>query len=659
MHLAQSLLEVSLLLGGSVVIGLLARRVHIPVSVVLVVAGFAASSLGGSLSIEGQLEGEGFEEVLVFLFLPILVFQAVLDLSIRSFFRNLGPILALAVVAMGISTALVGVALRLGLDIPLSSALVFGALISATDPVAVVAVFRQLGVPQRLLTLVEGESLLNDGVAIVLFDILVVAAVGGQVSLLSGVGDFVGVFFGGAAIGAALGLVAAAVLPWLDRLSAAAMSVAVAYGGFALADHVLGFSGVMATVAAALVLGGLAPSRASAEVRETWEQLWEVLDHVANAVLFLLIGMVIDPGLVADELAAIAVAVVVVLVARALAVVPLVSALERFARIPPVGLRNDAVLVWGGLRGGVALALALALPEELADRQTLVAMTGGVVLATLLLNATTVGALVRRLGLDQPSRPDQFLAAGARLSGAMAARRRLDELGLSDPTVCAGLDAAEAEARRDLERIELTPDEELLVVTRRGLAVERETYQHLSDAGLLPPTAARTLLQEVDDLVEEAALGRPSLEPAEREPARLSRLIEGLVRRLPEPAGEDPAELSYAEATARQIAARRTCEALGLFDRLPNLSASTVDEARRLFERWEHEAVTSLDELDRSHGEHAELRRRQAEAVTRVAASDALAELAEVGLLPRTTADDATQAVADGTPERPGEDSRS
>ena len=646
MELAEPLLEVSLLLAAAVVLGLLARRVRIPLTVVLAVVGFLASSLGGSLAIERQLAGEGFEEVLVFLFLPVLVFQAVLGLSVRSFFGNLGPILALSLVALGISTALVGVALRVGLDLPLATALVFGALISATDPVAVVAVFREVGVPGRLLTLVEGESLLNDGVAIVLFNILLASALGEQVSVASGVVDFVGVFFGGAALGVALGFAAALVLPWLDRLSGAALSVAVAYGSFVLADHVLGFSGVMATVAAGLVLGGLAPSRASAEVRETWEELWEALDYIANAVLFLLIGLVIDLDLITENLGAIGLAVVVVLLARAVAVVPLVAALERFAGIPPVGIRNDAVLVWGGLRGGVALALALALPEELAERETLVAMTGGVVLATLLLNATTVGALVRRLGLDRPTRAEQFLAASARLSGVHAARRRLDDLRLDDATIAARLDAAESSARRALDRVELAPDEELQVVTRRGLAVERETYQHLSDAGLLPPAAARTLLHEVDELVEEAALGRPSFESAAREPAPVARLVERILTVLPEPAGDDPAELAYAEAMARQLAARRTIEALGLFDRLANVDAATVEEARQVFVRWERDAVASLDELHRT-GEHDALRLRQAEALTRMTSRDALAELSAIGLLPTAIAKAAAEDVAD------------
>jgi hypothetical protein len=168
---------------------------------------------------------------------------------VRSFFRNLGPILMLAVVALLASAALVGAALALVLGTPIAAALLFGALISATDPVAVVAVFRQLGVPERLLVLVEGESLLNDGVAIVLFTILLSAALGADVSVGAGIVEFLRVFFGGAAIGAVLGLGAASLLPWLDRNLAIALTLGVAYGSFVLADDVLGFSGVMAGVA--------------------------------------------------------------------------------------------------------------------------------------------------------------------------------------------------------------------------------------------------------------------------------------------------------------------------------------------------------------------------------------------------------------------------
>ncbi|MDP9353541.1 MAG: cation:proton antiporter, partial [Chloroflexota bacterium] len=503
-------------------------------------------------------------------------------------------------------------------------------------------------VPRRLLTVVEGESLLNDGVAIVLFEILLVVALGGEVSVAHGLVDFFGVFFGGAAIGAGVGLVAALALPWLDRLGAAALSVAVAYGGFVLADEVLGFSGVMATVASGLVLGGLAPSRASAEIREAWDALWESLGYISNALLFLLIGLAIEPGLILENVGAILLAIIVALLARPLAVMPLVAALERFARIPPLGMRNEAVLIWGGLRGGVALALALALPEELPQRETFVAMTGGVVLATLLFNATTIGALVRRLRLDEPSKAERFLAGGARLSGVQAARERLGDLGIEDPVVVSELVAAERSALDELHRIELADDEEIDVITRRGLFVERETYQHLSDAGLLPPSATRALLHEVDDQIEEVTLDR-SLEQIERRrnAPRFDRWLQRFTGWLPQPVGDDPTELAYAEASARRLAAKRTGEALEHFKRLPNIKPGSVEGAKETFAGWEQEAVVSLRELDSEVSKDSrELGRRQAEALSRAAAQDALQELVGIGLLPEAVARRAAEVVA-------------
>jgi len=644
--LPEWLLAASALLTGAVLLGLLARRAGIQLTVVLVVVGFLAGWLGESVGFEAPLEGERFEEVVVFLFLPVLVFEAAIGLSVRAFFRNLTPILVLAIVALVVSAALVGIALNVALEIPIAAALLFGALISATDPVAVVAVFRELGVPERLLTVVEGESMLNDGVAIVLFSILLEAALGEDVSPATGVAEFLAVFFGGAAIGAAVGIGVALVLPWLDRNLAAALSVAAAYGSFVLADDVLGFSGVMAAVAAGLVFAGMAPSRASAEARQATSELWEALGYIANALLFLLIGLAIEPALIAEHAGAIAVAIVLVLLARPLAVVPLVSALERLARIPPVGRRNEAVLVWGGLRGGVALALALALPESLEQRDQFVAMTGGVVLATLLLNATTIGWLVHRLGLDEASRGDRFLAAVARLRGAGAARTALDELHVDEPAVEERLAQAEREARAELEGMRLSEEDQREAITRQGLYAERQTYQRLSDLGLLAPPSARKLLHEVDDLIEEATTTRLAPDVGHRTSPPVERLWARVAARLPEPAGEDPGDLAYAEAMARRLAARRTSEALELFDAVPNVDAGPVRDARAAFAALEQRAEATLGELDggrETGGRDAQ--GRVADALARVAAVDALEELVDAGVLPRAVAQRAGDAL--------------
>ena len=648
MALPDVLLQLTALLGIAVLVGVGARRLGVPLTVVLTAAGLTASLVLGPLDAVEALRGEAFHEVVVFVFLPGLVFAAALGLSVRSVLRNIVPVVALATVAFAVSAVLVGLAVSAVMGIPATAALVFGALISATDPVAVVAIFHQLGVPQRLLTLVEGESLLNDGVAIVLFEVVLAAALGQQVSVASGAVSMAVVFLGGAVVGLGTGFLAAMALPWMDRLAAGALTVSVAYGSFILSEHVLGLSGVVATAAAGLVLGGFAPSRASAEVRELWDQLWESIDYIANALLFLLMGLVLQPRALVENAGAILLAVLAVLVARLLAVVPVITVLERVGRIPRVGRRNEAVLIWGGLRGGVALALALALPESLPQRDVFVAMTAGVVLATLLLNATTIGTLVRRLQLDRPDRPERFLAAWGELRGAAAARRRLADLGIDDPTVHRHLEQVEHRARQALTELDLDAAAEQRLVSEQGLMVERESYQQLSDSGLLPAPVTRTLLREVDDQLEEMTVGHTDLDQLRsRERSRAARLGQRISARLPTPPGEPPDVLRYAEASARQIAARRTVEALDAFADLPGISRDAVEQAQATFHRLEQKAVEELDAF--SDDEHtADLAHHQADALSRATAREELSSLADMGLLSPRAADRADEVVERG-----------
>jgi CPA1 family monovalent cation:H+ antiporter len=649
MDLSASLLEISILLAGAVFIGVVARRFNIPVTVVLALGGFLVAWAGGAATLDmvESLKGEAFEETVINLFLPILIFEAVLNLSTRHFLRNLAPILVLATVALGIAATLVGVTLYYGLGVPLAAALLFGVLISATDPVAVIAVFRGVGVPRRLLTLVEGESLLNDGVAIVGFNILLGIALGSSITFWEGLAEFAVVFIGGAAIGALIGLAAALVLPMLDRLSAATLSLGVAYGSFVLADAVFDVSGVMATAAAGLLIGGFAPSRGSEPVRQLLENLWDALAYVANALLFLFIGLVIDPASIGDNLDAIGIAIATVLIARPVAILPLVSALERFAGIREVGRRNAGVLVWGGLRGGVALALALALPTDLPERDLFIAMTGGVVLTTLLFNATTISTLVHRLGLDTPSLSEQFLQASARLLAIEEARASLTDLGYTDKIVAARLNVAEMEARDLLERISLAPNDELEVYTLRGLHVERRVYQTLSDAGLLRPIATRTLMQEIDDEIDEIAMGELAVDTARRGVRPwYAQAVRKLLGWLPEPAGEDLTEVAYSEVSARRLGAQRASAELDLFKRLPNCDQSMVDKAKETFAHWEESATKALNELAEEVGVDTRMMmRRHAETLSRVASVEAVMELVDIGLLSQSSADSALQAI--------------
>ena len=647
-QIPRALLEVSILLGGAVLVAMVTRRIHVPLTVVLAVAGLLASELGPDLAVAGLLTGEGFKELLVDIFLPILIFEAALGLSTREFMRNLLAIVVLASVALVISTALVGAALTLALGVPLLAALLFGALISATDPVAVVAVSRELGVPKRLLTLVQGESLLNDGVAIVLYKILLVGAVTGVLSVGKGIAEFAIVIVGGLLTGSVIGVGAAMLLRGLDRLPAAALSIAVAYGSFMFAESVLHASGVMAAVAAGITIGGLMKSRAQQPVRELLRDLWDALGYIANALLFLFIGLALDFELLRENLAAIGVAIAAVLVSRPLVVFPLVTMLEKCAHIPRVDNRNSAVIVWAGLRGGVALALALALPEELAQREQFIAMCGGVVLATLLFNATTISFVVHLLGLDKPSRSDEYLNALARLLAVRESRNRLRELDFEDQLVSAHLDVAETDAEDLLARSNLNAAEQKSVLTLRGLHIERETYQSLSDAGLLPPIATRTLMEEIDTEIEEEEAGGVRLDAARRAALQwYGRLHRWLLSRLPRPLGEDLAEVAYIEVSARRLAARKAVEELELFKTLPSVDEHIVDDAKRTFAHWEESAGKRLEILGADVPvDRTVMHRRQAKALTRIAVVEALHDLVTAGVISQAVADAAATRVS-------------
>lgn len=645
--LPQILLEASILLALAVLVGLFTKRINLPLTVVLAVAGLFVIELGVDLSITQLLAGEGFESLVLNLFLPVLIFEAALKLSTREFMRNLVAIAALATVAVAISALLVGFSMQLTVGLPFTVALLFGVIVSATDPVAVVAVFKEVGVPKRVLTLLEGESMLNDGVAIVASQILVAAALGESLSISQGVAEFISVFFGGILIGLIIGTVSVLLLPLLARLPAAALSIAVAYGGYVLADAVLGFSGVMATVAAGVIVGSMMESRADREVRDTLTELWDALSFVANALLFLFIGLALDFDLISDNLETIGLAIVAVLVARPIAIVPVVWLLGKTRAIRQVSARTSAVLVWGGLRGGVALALALAIPPDVPLRDTIVAATGGVVLATLLVNATTIRMLVHTLGLDGMSRTDQYLSAAGRLFALEATRRRLSDLEFHDRVLEAHLNVAEVDARDDLDRSDLTAEEELQVLTLRGLNIERETYQALSDAGLLPPIATRTLLYEIDDEIEEAREGALAIDAPRR--GRLpwyARSHRWLLGKLPPPLGEDLVEVGYIEVSARRLAAQRAAEELDNLAKLPNIDPVKVALAKRTFSDWERAAERSLQLLDqREEVERGVLHRRQAQALSRITVREVLGNLVETGVISPGVADHAATQV--------------
>jgi len=394
-----SLRQAVAVLAVAMIVAIAARQIRLPYTVGLVIVG-AAVALSGA-----DFAPHLTHDLIFDLILPPLLFEAALTLSWRELVRDSLPLLALAGIGTVISAAVVAVAMTTLLDWPPYSAMLFGALIAATDPVAIIAMFKDNRIKGRMRLLVESESLLNDGAAAVLF-VMALAFVQSGGANQSGVETavtLVKVVFGGVAVGALFG--GAAILASLrtsEHLIEAALTTIAAFGSFLIAEH-LHVSGVLATVTAGLVMGNLGllseqeGGYISLKGREFVLSFWDFAAFVANSMVFLLIGAdVASTPFGAVGATALAVAIATVLCARAIVVYPLSSLF--LASRWKISFREQHVLWWGGLRGALALALALSLPGDLPQRDEILAVTFAVVGFSIVVQGLTMPLLLRALG---------------------------------------------------------------------------------------------------------------------------------------------------------------------------------------------------------------------------------------------------------------------
>jgi CPA1 family monovalent cation:H+ antiporter len=379
-----------------VTVALFVRRINLPYTIALVVMGLVLSVVPSFPTFDLT------REVILLVFLPPLLFEASFNLDFDSIMENVTAILLLAVPGVVLGAFLIAAILNVSLDRSFESMLVFGALIAATDPISVLAIFGKLGSPRRLATIVEGESLFNDGVAIVLFGVVLTSATGGSTSLLHGLFEFVKVAIGGGLVGVVIAWLATMVLRRVDdHLIEITITTIVAFGSF-VAGEQLHVSGVIAVVIAGLALGRLRDTVMSTTTRITLDAFWEYVAFLGNSMIFLLMGMRIAAPKLLDNLGALALVMLAVLVSRSVIVVLVNIALRPLYRQLP--WRWTPVIAWGGLRGAVALALALSLPETLPAREWIQLMTFGVVLVTILVQGLTMQPLLQWLGLERAAK---------------------------------------------------------------------------------------------------------------------------------------------------------------------------------------------------------------------------------------------------------------
>lgn len=498
-------------------------------------------SLSNSIEFAAHID----PHLLLFIFLPILIFEASYAMDLHTFKKSSTNAIILAV--PGILLALVlTAALAMGLNYAgiglenwnWSLALMFGAIVSATDPVAVVALLKELGASKKLGTLIEGESLLNDGTAIVLFMVFFLS-ITGQATDGSPILEFFRVAFGGLLIGVVSGYL---VIWWVknvfnDAMVETSLVIAAAYLTFYLAEHTFHVSGVLGLVALGLIIGGVGRSRISPQVEHFMHEFWELAGFIANCLIFLIVGIVVAERSVfkSSDFLLLGIFYIGIHLVRAI----VIGIFYPFMRKAGYGLpKKDAVVVWyGALRGAIGLALALIVAG--VDDQYISAevknqflfFTAGIVTLTLLVNASTIKYLVQGLGLTKVSPAKAKMVENAREYLRESTLNQIERL--KDDRFIRNSDWNEVakyvpplEATAEIEGVEST--EEIAELRKRFLEAEKSSYWHQFKDGMLGPIGVRILSDNISQLLDqggsEPLSQRKDLEESWKIPSTLVRV---------------------------------------------------------------------------------------------------------------------------------------
>lgn len=508
-------LVVALLFTSSLV-AVAAKRIKFPYTIFLVLIGLAVGYLSGAIEFLKPLTHfELTPDIIVFVFLPVLIFESAFNLNARTLFKNITPILTLAIPALLVSTVVVGGIMHLALDLPLDVALLFGALISATDPVAVISLFKEMGAPKRLTVLVEGESLFNDGTALVLFKILggiVIAGHFSSATVVDGVLKFFYVFLGGLAVGGIFGYVFSKAIELVenDVLIEITLTTLLAHSTFIAAEHYIGVSGVMATVAAGLTLGSYGRNKISPPVLEHMESFWEYFAYVCNSLIFLLVGLSVDMVLFVKNIGSALWAVGAVLVARAFVIYTFTPLAGRLKGVEAISRSFQTVMFWGGLRGALAIAMVLSIDDQIEQKPLLIVLAVGVVLFTLIVNGLSIRPLMAYLGLDRYSMSERFERSQAMLQARQSTLENLKAFGMKGGFETTAMDEVASHYNKGMEDAHhevdslrqgegsMDSEEEKKLVLRHALLLEKAEYYTLFERGLISEDNLREMHHTID-----------------------------------------------------------------------------------------------------------------------------------------------------------------
>ena len=506
-----------------------ARRLNFPFTVMLAAVGVILGVMvllipdksGGGIAGDFLYAIENLNitsEAVFFLFLPALIFESAMSINVRHLIKDLRPILMLAVIGLLISTFAIGFAVEAISGIGFVACLLLGAIVSATDPVAVVAIFKDLGAPKRLTILVEGESLFNDATAIVLFTILAAVMVAGaDASAGSAAINFIKVFFGGIAVGLVASRAMAGLIGKMRNmpLVEVTLTVVLAYISFLVAEHYLHVSGVMAVVTAGLVMGSYGRTKVSPKTWHLLHETWEQLGFWANSLIFFLVGILVPRVLkefTVEQAVWLIVLVFVAFAARATVLFGILPVMIRLRLSHGVSRAYKTIMFWGGLRGAVSLALALVIFEtngvDQEIKNFIIVLVTCFVLITLFVNATTIRFVILMFGLDKLSPADAAVRDRVMFLSLDRIEKEIQEVSEAqqvNPEIARDISNDYTNRLMILER-RMKADDELGAQERVRIGLttlvnrEREIYLKRFSDGVASDNITRALLASTDTL---------------------------------------------------------------------------------------------------------------------------------------------------------------
>ena len=521
LHLIDIALYIGLFLLATTTLQVVTNKISFPFTVALLVLGLLSQVVIHMFHLPIHVSLS--PEFIYFFLLPALLFEAAIRINFHQFRLQFKTISFLATFGLLLSIFAIGFGLTFLLGMPLGIALLFGAIISATDPIAVLSLFKTLGAPKRLSLVADGESMFNDATGVIAFRVIsafVLGTSGFQADkLVNSLGTFIYVFIGSLILGVLVGILTSLAVSRLrnDRVLVTALTMTLTLLSFAGAEHFFHLSGVITTVMAGITFGNLGRGKLSSSTIHYLQEFWEYIGYLSLSLVFFFATFTLDLELFSQDLWKLAVVILVVLIARAISVYVssyISNKVPFFEDEPDLPLSWQHILTWGGLRGVIPLVLVYSLPDGFAYKEELLRFTLATLLFTLFVNGLTIKSLLLKLKLHLPRKEEDIIDKENHIFEITRKREKLKSLPEREfsPELITSLEKEllQKEVSYKNELLDLaTPEEFLQSLKLQSLQIERETVRRIYEEGRLSETVYYTFDTELD--LQEDALEYPEV----------------------------------------------------------------------------------------------------------------------------------------------------